>query len=398
MKRKFWLAGGVVVAVLIVVAIVLLRPYGEQEHPTTVIEVVNRVDAHPRPQDDWTSALVDMRIYGGGQIRTGAESSARLELLEGIVRLSGDSVFTVKKSTTQEGKLVTTLFLGEGRLWAYLTSDQPHEFTVETGSAVAAVRDTRFSVKVTDGTTFVSVAEGETMLTAQGQTVTVKAGEQATVESEQPSSPPEPMSDQERTLWAIEGEMPELAPPPEAFTNPVDFQAAISSMGTLVRIDFEDADASPFNNTVKGREPIDGNRYADHGITFSTPDEQPLYIAPGGLDWNASHSLSVGQFPFDTNAHDETNDSLLVTINPPAIAVGLTLIDNVTYQKDEFVEFKDVHGAVVRQIALPQDYTSFRAFVGIVSVGHPIAAINIAEAPDDGDDINYDDLILVQVQ
>jgi len=397
MKKKLWFAGGVAVAVLIVI-VILLRPYGEQGHPATIVEVVNQVDAHPRPQDDWTSAWVDMRIFGGGQVRTGVESSARLELLEGIVRLSADSVFTVKKSTTHEGKLVTTLFLEHGRLWAHLTSDRSHEFTVETRNAVAVVRDTRFSVKVADETTLVSVAEGEATLTAQGQTVTVKAGEQATVEPDRPPSPPEPMSDQERTLWATGGNMPELAPPPEAFTNPVDFQAAISNMGTLVRIDFEDADASPFNNTVKGREPIDGHRYADQGITFSTPDEQPLYIAPGGLDWNASHSLSVGQFPFDTNAHDETNDSLLVTITPPAIAVGLTLIDNVTYQKDEFVEFRDVYGAVVKQIALPQDYTSFRAFVGIVSVGHPIATINIAEAPNDSDDINYDDFVLVRVQ
>jgi hypothetical protein len=212
MKRNFWLVGGVVVAVLIVV-IILLRSSGGQEHPATVIEVVNRVDAHPRPQDDWTSAWVDMRIFGGGQVRTGAESSARLDLLEGIVRLSADSVFTVKKSATREGKLVTTLFLEHGRVWAHLTPDQSHEFTVETGNAVAAVRDTRFSVQAADGTTLVSVAEGETTLTAQGQTVTVQAGEQATVEPDRAPSLPEPMSDQERALWATEGEMPELAPP-----------------------------------------------------------------------------------------------------------------------------------------------------------------------------------------
>jgi hypothetical protein len=210
--KKFGIIGGVAVAVLIV-AVILLRSSGGQEHPATVIEVVNRVDAHPRPQDDWTSAWVDMRIFGGGQVRTGAASSARLELLEGTVRLSADSVFTVKKSTTREGKLLTTVFLERGRLWAHLTPDQSHEFTVETGNAVAAVRDTRFSVQVTAGTTLVSVAEGEATLTAREQTVTVKAEEQATVEPDQAPSPPEPMSDQERTLWATEGEMPELAPP-----------------------------------------------------------------------------------------------------------------------------------------------------------------------------------------
>ena len=39
------------------------------------------------------------------------------------------------------------------------------------------------------------------------------AGQQATVKPGQPPSPPKPMSDEERDLWATQGEMPELAPP-----------------------------------------------------------------------------------------------------------------------------------------------------------------------------------------
>jgi hypothetical protein len=211
MKRRFWIAGGLILVAVIVVLFLLLA--GGQEHPAKVVEAVNKVDAHPRPKDDWQSAAVGMAIYGGGQVRTGAASSARLELLEGLVRLSAESLFTVKESATRQGKMVTTLFLQEGRLWAHLTSDQPHEFTVETGSAVAAVRDTRFSVRVADGETLLSVAEGEVELTAQEQSVTVKAGEQAKVEPNQPPSPPEPLSTEEQRMWATEGEMPELAPP-----------------------------------------------------------------------------------------------------------------------------------------------------------------------------------------
>lgn len=176
------------------------------------------MDAHPRPKDDWQPVVVGMDIHGGGQVRTGSESSARLELLEGAVRLSAESIFTVKESATRQGKLVTTLFLESGRLWANLTTGQPHEFTVETGSALAAVRDTRFSVKVVGDTTLVSVAEGEVELAAQEQSVTVVAGQQATVELGQPPSLPVPMSDEERALWATEGEIPELAPPTPTIT------------------------------------------------------------------------------------------------------------------------------------------------------------------------------------
>jgi hypothetical protein len=219
MNKGRWIAGGLMlVTVIVAVVILLLRPAGGLENTATVIEAINQVDAHPRPKDDWQLATRGLTIYGGGQVRTGSDSSARLELLEGMVRLSADTVFTVKESTARQGKLVTTLFLQEGRLWASLTTDQPHEFTVETGNAIAAVRDSRFSVEVRGDTILVSAAEGKVTLTAQGRMVTVGAGEQATVEAGRPPSLPEPMSAKERTLWATEGEMPELAPPTPTVT------------------------------------------------------------------------------------------------------------------------------------------------------------------------------------
>jgi hypothetical protein len=180
-------------------------PTEDQEHSARVVEVVNKVDALPRPEDDWGPAVVDMAIYGGGQVRTGTASSATVKLLESMVRLAAESLFTVKESTARQERLVTTLLLQEGRLWAYLTAGQPHEFTVETGSAVVAVRDTLFTVKVEpDQTTSVSVAEGEVVLTAQGVSVTVAAGQQATVKPGRPPSSPEPMSDEECALWVDE--------------------------------------------------------------------------------------------------------------------------------------------------------------------------------------------------
>ena len=181
-------------------------PRGDQERPATIIEVVNEVEAHSRPKDDWRPAEVDMAIYGGGRVRTGAGSSAQLALLEGVLRLAAQSVFTIKESATREGRLETTLSFQEGRLWAHLTTDEPHEFTVETGNAIAAVRDTHFSVRVAAGITLVSVAAGQVELTAQGQRVVVAAGQQATAEPGQPPSPPEPMGEDEWEKWAAEAE------------------------------------------------------------------------------------------------------------------------------------------------------------------------------------------------
>ena len=204
MKEGLWIGMGLVLMSAMVCSCALVE---DQGRPAIIVEVVNRVDAHPHPKDDWQPAETDMAVYGGGQVRTGSASSARLELLEGVVRLTAETLFTVKESTTRQERLETTLFLQEGRLWLHLASDEPHEFTVETGNAVAAVRDTHFSVRVDpDQTTLVSVAKGEVELRAQEQTVIVTAGEQATVEPGRPPAPPELMSEEELTLWVAEAE------------------------------------------------------------------------------------------------------------------------------------------------------------------------------------------------
>jgi hypothetical protein len=94
-KKQVWIAGGLALVAVVVAVVLVLFPSGEQDRSATVVETVNQVDAHPRPRDDWQPATVGLQVYGGGQVRTGAASSARLELLEGIVRLFADSIFTV---------------------------------------------------------------------------------------------------------------------------------------------------------------------------------------------------------------------------------------------------------------------------------------------------------------
>ncbi|MBC7250130.1 MAG: FecR domain-containing protein [Anaerolineae bacterium] len=221
-KKWLWIIRGVLLAgaclvvlavVGVAIGVVVLSRGGGEGIPARIVEVVADVEAHARPKDDWGKAVVAMPIYGGGQVRTGADSSAQLELREGLVRLSAYTMFTMEEATTRNGTWLTGLFLDQGRLWINLDPDQPHEFTVDTGFALAAVRDTRFSVSIAGDTTLVSVADGEVALTAQGRTVTVRAGEQAAAQRGQPPSPPVPMDEAERALWATEGGRPDMAPP-----------------------------------------------------------------------------------------------------------------------------------------------------------------------------------------
>jgi len=257
---------GIALAAIAGVAIVLWLLLGGQGRRAAVVakivEAINRVDAHPRPADEWQPAVVDMGICGGGQVRTGAESRARLEMPEGMVRLAADTVFTVKESVVRRGKMVTWVSLEEGRLWANVTTGQPHEFVVAAGGAVAAVRAARFCVQVAGGETLVSVAEGQVELTAQEQTVTVAAGQQARVPVDQPPAQPMPLSDTERRLWATEGEMPEMAPPastPSRGRMDMKMGGSLSIQGVV-----RDASGKPAPNVY---------------VTLT------VYEAGGGWDW-----------------------------------------------------------------------------------------------------------------
>lgn len=179
----------------------------------------------------------------------------------------------------------------------------------------------------------------------------------------------------------------------ESFDDPDAFAVAIGPLGAATIIDFEDVDAGQVNNDLAGRTPFDGDFYQSQGVRFSSPDGFDLFIAPGGLFWNTSHSLSVGKFPYGTEPN--APDNLNVTLSVPATAVGFTLVDNGGPRDDESVQFLDQNGDIIQEVDLPADFTSYRAFVGLVSSPRWIASVRIIEA-DDGDDVNYDDFIIVR--
>ena len=304
MKKVVWFVIGLMFIAVLVGSCV--QPEGQQT-TATVIETIHQVEAHARSQEAWQPAATGMIVYGGGQVRTGANSSARLQLLAGIVRLWAETVFTVKEETFHQNGLITTLFLQSGRLWAHVTTDQPHEFTVETASAVAAVRDTHFSVKLDpDQTMLVSVAEGEVLLTAQRKQVTVRAGQQATVRPGQPPDAPEPMSNDELALWAAEGDRPEMA---ALMATSTPLPSPTPSPSPSATSTFTPTPTSTFTPT-----PIPAPPARPQPSSFKAEDGQVLdgtYYPPQ----TCSPSLTIVYFPW---VRGDQNDWLeLASLLPP---------------------------------------------------------------------------------
>jgi len=166
-----------------------------------VVDLVNRVDAHALPGADWAPAEIDMTIHLGGQVWAQEASTARLSIEDLLVRVAPNTVFTFSQPSDE----TLRIDLDEGQIWLNVEGRAPgQELEVETPSAVAAVRGTRFSVRVdADGTTVVSVVQGAVDLTGAGQTVTVNPQHQSAVAPGEAPSTPEPLGPLEQLLWGM---------------------------------------------------------------------------------------------------------------------------------------------------------------------------------------------------
>jgi hypothetical protein len=174
-----------------------------------------------------------------------------------------------------------------------------------------------------------------------------------------------------------------------------EFDNAVRELGTRTVIDFEDIEARPISDTIEGRTPFDGLRYASRGMVFSNPNSVPLYIAPGGLFWNPTNSLSIGRFPFDPldvalEAPFIEDDDLVATFEPGCSAAAFSVIDKGAFSAGDVVQALDTGGGLIQSVAFPQ------TFLGIVSRGRAIARFLISEAANDLDDVTYDDFVCVQ--
>ncbi|MFH0983880.1 MAG: hypothetical protein V2A79_20390, partial [Planctomycetota bacterium] len=167
------------------------------------------------------------------------------------------------------------------------------------------------------------------------------------------------------------------------FSSEDVFNAAASS-STL--INFEDRDTSA------GRVSFAGNEYAGSGVTFSSPNAQPLWVYPpptSNWTWPSKY-LSPGNAPFEGGDSDE--DSLTMMFSPAVAAVGWTFLDmpnpNVVtirvYDQSNNLIHEALNGA---GIVLGADYNT--AFWGIVSPT-PIARVEIIDTANNGDDVAYD--------
>jgi hypothetical protein len=167
----------------------------------TVVDLINRVDAHPLPEQEWEPAQVDMLVYRGGEVWAQEASTARVEVERGLVRVAPNTIFTFDQPDSDTMRID----LDEGQIWLDVDGlGAGQNLEVETPAAVASVRGTRFSVRAgSDGQTVVSTQASTVTVAAAGETVTVTAGLQTIVRPGEAPGAAMSMSLDERVRWGM---------------------------------------------------------------------------------------------------------------------------------------------------------------------------------------------------
>jgi len=148
-------------------------------------------------QTNWQRARLNAQVFEGDRLKTGLNSRVELEMPDGsVIKIDQSSIFDVKEIESPEsGEDDMSFTLWAGSLWAsfkkIVSSRQSR--TVESPSAVVAVRGTTFEVAVDDAlTTNVRVIEGTVSVSSKdtGGEVSVGANQETIVrKGESPTQP-----------------------------------------------------------------------------------------------------------------------------------------------------------------------------------------------------------------
>ena len=107
-------------------------------HRATVSEIINTVEAKPFPEAPFEPVVDGALVSGGGQVRTGADSHARIDLSEGvIIRLGADTIFTIQAFAGESPGEAELVGLDFGKIWVSLFGGAVQ---VQTPVGAASVR------------------------------------------------------------------------------------------------------------------------------------------------------------------------------------------------------------------------------------------------------------------
>lgn len=234
-----------------------------------IVSIEGTGETRESAQGTWQAASVHQKLDEGSYVRTAAYS--RMGLLFGDrtqIRLRERSVLEVK-SVAKKKDQGTVLRLTVGRAWAQLKS-LFRGLSFETPSATAAIRGTDWELAVEqDGTSTITVLNGEVEFSNDLGRVTVKANEQARAEVGKPPVKMIVVNPRERVQWVT--------------AYPVDTLRHISLSGSLSASLQMDLEAATAESAGRGALLADLGRWKEAQEAFSLAAQKDRENGPALL-------------------------------------------------------------------------------------------------------------------
>ena len=147
--------------------------------PAEIVSLQGKGETREPAETRWQNASVKQKLLEGHFVRTGDSSRMAVLLADQTqVRLAANSMIQIKQVGDNRDR-GTVLNQSAGRSWTQ-SKNVPNRLTVETPSALAAIRGTDWEMVVDeDGSSTLTVLSGEVLLSNEQGSVSVAAGEQA---------------------------------------------------------------------------------------------------------------------------------------------------------------------------------------------------------------------------
>jgi len=144
-----------------------------------IVSLQGKGEYREATEPGWRNASTRQRLAQGNFVRTGDSSRMAVLLTDQTqIRLAANSMIQIKQVGDNRDR-GTVLNQSAGRSWSQ-SKNVPNRLTVETPSALAAIRGTDWELVVdADGTSTLTVLSGEVQLSNDQGSVSIGAGEQA---------------------------------------------------------------------------------------------------------------------------------------------------------------------------------------------------------------------------
>ena len=193
-------------AFLIALAMLLTQSVAVMQRAAHLSNVAGEVKIVRKGEETARLLPADKRlVQAGDKLITGADGRLSLNWIDGTrIGMAPSSELMVQKCEVARGVERAVFRLDLGKIWIRVmrTLSQQDKFEIKTPTATAGVRGTIFAVAVTpDGTTDISVYEGEVTVASDGGEVKVAANNTVRLAA-QTGPQVSPFSAQEAQAWA----------------------------------------------------------------------------------------------------------------------------------------------------------------------------------------------------